>query len=122
GFSVRDLLYDNDRVVGVRGRMGSGVNVSESARLVVGADGRNSFVAEAVHAAEYDTRPALTGWFYTYWSGAHLPTGTWFARDRRVIGVIPTGGGLTCVLAIWPHAEFHAFRSDIEGNYMRTIA
>jgi flavin-dependent dehydrogenase len=69
GFSVQSLLYDNERVVGIRGRSVSGVTTSESARLVVGADGRNSVVAEAVQAAEYDTRPALTCWYYTYWSG-----------------------------------------------------
>jgi flavin-dependent dehydrogenase len=88
---------------------------------VVGADGKNSMVAKAVGAPEYDTRDALTCWYYTYWSGVPLVPGTWFARDRRVVGFIPTSDGLTCVLAIWPHAEFHAFRSDIEGNYSRTI-
>jgi 2-polyprenyl-6-methoxyphenol hydroxylase-like FAD-dependent oxidoreductase len=122
GFSVHELIFEEDRVVGIRGRTASGTVVSESARLVVGADGRNSAVAQAVQAAEYDTKPAITCWYYTYWSGMDAPGATWYGRDRRVVGVFPTGNGLTCVLVIWPNAEFHAFRSDIEGNYMRTVA
>lgn len=60
GSSFQELLFDGERVIGIRGRTASGETVSESARMLVGADGRNSFVAEAVHAAEYDVRPALS--------------------------------------------------------------
>jgi len=120
GFSVQELLFEGSRVSGVRG-LASGATVSERARLVVGADGRNSMVAKAVGAAEYNTRPPLTCWYYTYWSGLPLLPATWFARHRRVIGLIPTSDSLTCLLALWPHAEFQTFRSDIEGNYMETM-
>jgi flavin-dependent dehydrogenase len=121
GCAVQELLFENGHVCGIRGRLASGQTVSERAQLVIGADGKNSVVAKAVAAAEYDTRPPLTCWYYTYWSGMPVTGATWFARDRRVIGMFPTSDGLTCVLAIWPHAEFHAVRADIESNYMRTM-
>jgi flavin-dependent dehydrogenase len=121
GFAVEDLVFEDNRVVGIRGRSSSGPSVVERATLIVGADGKHSTVARAVSAVEYDTRPPLTCWYYRYWSGVPIQSGTWFARDRRVVAFVPTGGGLTCVLVIWPHAEFHAFRADVDGNYMRSI-
>lgn len=32
-----------------------------------------------------------------------------------------TNGGLTSVVTFWPNKEFHEYRADIEGNYMKTI-
>ena len=40
GFTVEDLMYDGEQVVGVRGRTRGGNGVEEAARVVVGADGR----------------------------------------------------------------------------------
>lgn len=48
GFVVEELLFDGDRVAGIRGRAPGGGDVVERARLVVGADGLHSQVAEAV--------------------------------------------------------------------------
>jgi 2-polyprenyl-6-methoxyphenol hydroxylase-like FAD-dependent oxidoreductase len=121
GLAVEELLFENSRVVGIRGRSASGGTVDERATLIVGADGKNSTVARAVGAAEYDTRPPFTCWYYRYWSGVPVQSGIWFARDRRVVAFVPTSDALTCVIVIWPHAEFHVFRTDIEGNYKRSI-
>jgi len=121
GFAVEELLFEDNRVVGIRGRSASGPSVVERATLTVGADGKNSTVARAVGAVEYDTRPPFTCWYYRYWSGVPVQSGTWFARDRRVVALVPTSRGMTCVIVIWPHAEFHAFRTDVEGNYTRSI-
>src|SRR5579863_9156373 len=33
----------------------------------------------------------------------------------------PTNENLTCIYVTWPHAEFHAFRADIEGNFLKTL-
>jgi 2-polyprenyl-6-methoxyphenol hydroxylase-like FAD-dependent oxidoreductase len=56
-FTVAELLMTGDTVVGIRGH-GNGLrSVEEQARVVIGADGVNSFVARAVHAPEYDVRP-----------------------------------------------------------------
>src|SRR5205823_9730368 len=42
GFAVHDILWNGDRVTGVRGQTQRGVNVTENAHLVIGADGRHS--------------------------------------------------------------------------------
>ena len=50
GFSVDELLTTDDTVVGVRGHGKDGGPVEERARVVIGADGVNSFVARAARA------------------------------------------------------------------------
>ena len=54
GFTVDELLVTDDTVIGIRGRAKGGKPVEERARIVIGADGVNSFVARAVRAPEYD--------------------------------------------------------------------
>src|SRR5205814_10205613 len=95
-FTVTELLYSGDRVTGVRGRGQTGTDVSEEARIVIGADGRNSLVAKSVGAAEYNVRPSLTCCYYAYWSDVppHLPA--IHVRPKRTIPSFPTHDGLTC--------------------------
>ncbi|HWE64926.1 MAG TPA: FAD-dependent monooxygenase, partial [Chloroflexota bacterium] len=61
GIVVEALLWEDGRVVGVRGRDRAGKAIEERARLVVGADGRHSLVARAVHAPEYNVLHCTTG-------------------------------------------------------------
>ena len=71
-FTVHELLWDNDRVVGIRGRANGGAMVTEHARIVIGADGAHSIVAKAVRAPRYHERPALTFGYYSYFSDVPL--------------------------------------------------
>ena len=57
GFSVERLLFDGARVAGIGGRSEQGRTVEERARIVIGADGVHSMVAQAVGAPVYDSRP-----------------------------------------------------------------
>src|SRR5215213_1787072 len=54
GFVVEEVLTDDGHVTGIRGRVRdrrkSSTTVTEAARLVVGADGKRSLVADAVRA------------------------------------------------------------------------
>ena len=43
--------------------------MTERARVVIGADGRNSSVAKAVQPEQYNEKPAVSPAFYSYWSG-----------------------------------------------------
>src|SRR5215210_4751356 len=58
-FTIQDVVTENDRVVGVRGHSKGGQPVTESARAVIGADGRNSFVARAVGPEQYNEKRQL---------------------------------------------------------------
>ena len=58
-FSVRQLRFDGDRVIGLTGTTRGGQSYAEAARIVIGADGRNSFVASTVRAPKYKEIPPI---------------------------------------------------------------
>jgi len=59
-FSVSDVLIEDGRVTGIRGREAGGATVTERAAIVIGADGMRSRVARAVGAPTYGERPGRT--------------------------------------------------------------
>jgi 2-polyprenyl-6-methoxyphenol hydroxylase-like FAD-dependent oxidoreductase len=120
-FPVRELLWDDDRVCGIRSRTKAGTIVTEQAKLVIGADGTNSVVAGAVNAPIYNAQPALTCWYATHWSGLPVEGVEFYLRDRRALIACHTNDGLTVVLTGCPHEEFFGFRKDIEGNYFKSL-
>jgi flavin-dependent dehydrogenase len=121
-FTVHALLWDNDRVVGIRGRANGGAMVEERARIVIGADGTHSVVAKAVGASMYDIRPALTFAYYSYFSGVSLAGIENYLRPQECMHInFPTHHGLACIAIQAPIAGFPAFRMDIEENFIRAI-
>jgi flavin-dependent dehydrogenase len=118
GFPVDELVFEDGAVVGIR----SG-DVVERARVVVGADGRNSFVARAVGATGYDERPGLACAYYTYWGGVEEGDVELYPREgRMVMGGAQTNDGLRIVIVFWPRAEFHAVRADVERSFHEALA
>lgn len=123
GFAVDALIMEDGRVAGIKGHTRHGDSITERAEVVVGADGRHSFVAEALNAPRYDEKPALLVAYYSYWSG--LPMEGRFEqyiRARRGFAAAPTHDGLTMIIVAWPQAEFETCKQDIEGNYLKTLA
>jgi 2-polyprenyl-6-methoxyphenol hydroxylase-like FAD-dependent oxidoreductase len=120
-FIVEEVLTDEGRVAGVRGRHKDGPPVKEAARLVVGADGKRSFVARAVRAAAYHQKPALSLGFYAYWEDVPLQGGEIYGRDRRAVGAWPTNEGMVMTYVAWPIEEFRAFHADVESNFLATL-
>jgi len=121
GYPVRELLWEDGRVVGIRGGP-RGKETEARARIVIGADGLHSTVAKGVKPTEYDCFDSLTFGYYTYWTGIE-DTGMhiYFFDDAYGILVFPTNGGKTCVGVGGPADMFHEFRKDIEGNYIRAL-
>jgi 2-polyprenyl-6-methoxyphenol hydroxylase-like FAD-dependent oxidoreductase len=122
---AKALLYKDccggDRVTGVRSQTKSGAIITEQARIVIGADGMNSIVARAVNAITYNTKPTLTCWYATHWSGVPAEGVEFYLRDRRALIACYTNDGLTVVLTGCPYEEFSEFRTDVEGNYFKSL-
>jgi len=122
GFSVTELIIDGDRVTGVRGHARGGLEVSEYARVVIGADGVHSRVADQVNAPRYREGPVLASAYYAYWSGVPATGAQWMLRPGRGFFMVPTNSGLTLVLAAWPQAEAARVKQDLQGNYLREVS
>jgi flavin-dependent dehydrogenase len=108
--------------VGIRGRSIPGSHVvTERARIIIGADGRKSRLARAVRAPVYQSTPALTCWYFSYWSGVPNDGLEIYLSQRRVIFAFPTNDHLFAIFIAWPIKEFHQVRSDIAGSFMRAL-
>jgi flavin-dependent dehydrogenase len=121
GFAVDEILADNGRVTGIRGREKSGTPVTERATVVIGADGVHSTVARAVQAPEYNVQPRLACWYYSYWSGIRSSRIRFFALPGNCIGCIPTNDGLCLVAAAWPLARFSEVKQDVERQFHASL-
>jgi 2-polyprenyl-6-methoxyphenol hydroxylase-like FAD-dependent oxidoreductase len=122
GFTVEEMLFEDGRVTGIRGRRKGGHTVTERARVVVGADGRHSRVARAVRPEQYNEKPPLLAAYYSYWSG--LPMNGRFEtyiRPERGFAAWPTNDDLTLVIGGWPFAEFETHKRDIEGTFLEML-
>jgi len=122
GFSVEGIVFENDRVTGIRGHGKDGKTVTESARIVIGADGRHSTLARAVDPKQYNEKPVLESSYYSYWSGVPME-GRFetYMRGDRAFAAWPTNDDLTLVVGGWPISQFETNRSDIEGNFMAML-
>jgi flavin-dependent dehydrogenase len=117
-FSVRELLWDGDRVVGVRGGSRGDASVEERAKVVVGADGLASVVARGTGAARYHDVATLTGVWWGYFRGLQPERINIWVRPRRLLGLAPTNDDLSTVMVYMAIDDFHEFTADVEGNVM----
>jgi flavin-dependent dehydrogenase len=120
-FSVKELVFGGDRVVGVRGYVRGGSPVAERAKIVIGADGMHSMVARSVNAPVYNDRPSFTCAYYSYWTGVPIDGAELYPREGNGIVAGPTNDGQTLVIVYWSADRFHEIRADIEGNFMRAL-
>jgi 2-polyprenyl-6-methoxyphenol hydroxylase-like FAD-dependent oxidoreductase len=120
-FSVDDVLIEDGAVIGVRGKDAGGKTVTERAKVVIGADGRNSSVVKAVRPEQYNEKPAVGPAFYSYWSGVGSSGFEVAVRDRCGMAAFPTHDDLTLVIVGLPEEDFNAARSDVEGAFLRTM-
>lgn len=121
GFTVDELVIEDGVVVGISGRDRDGRPVLERARVVIGADGRNSHVARAVHPPQYHDKPMLQWSYYTYWSNLPVDGFETVIRPDRGWAAVRTNDGLTMLVVGWPAAEAAAYKADVEANYLKTL-
>jgi flavin-dependent dehydrogenase len=122
-FSFTDVLSGDAGVKGISARTAEGRDVTESARVVVGADGKRSRVARAVGAASYAEVPARTCIFYSYWEDLELgrDQGRLYLLERRALGMFPTNDGQTVVAMQAPSTDFDSIRRDLETSFWEAV-
>jgi 2-polyprenyl-6-methoxyphenol hydroxylase-like FAD-dependent oxidoreductase len=120
-FVVDELLMAGDTVVGIRGHGKGAGRVEERGRVIIGADGVNSFVARTARAPEYDVQPVAACCYYSYFSGVAQDDIELYIRDHCAFGGAPTHDGLHLVMVNWPAAGFDDVRGDVEGHVWRAL-
>jgi len=124
-FTVRELVFDGSRVVGIRGLEPGKAAVEERAKVVVGADGVNSFVARNVGARTYYDTGSLTCAHYAYFGGIrdHDDQVSLYVLDeaRRFIITFPTNDGLDVVFVFWPKEEARRVQANVDGEFRKVL-
>ncbi|MEO6457977.1 MAG: NAD(P)/FAD-dependent oxidoreductase [Chloroflexia bacterium] len=122
GFSVQELLMEDGRVVGIKGKAKGGSVVTERARMVVGADGQHSMVARGVDAKTYSENPATSCGYFSYFSRIDCEGIEVYMRDQPAFMLaFATHNGLTCVATQVPIEQFPGFRADIEKAFLERM-
>jgi 2-polyprenyl-6-methoxyphenol hydroxylase-like FAD-dependent oxidoreductase len=116
GVSVHGLLREGGRVTGVMTSAGQ-----RRARLVIGADGRNSRIARLAGASTYHDHPPVTFAYYAYWRGCPLTGVHAWLEHGRFFGIFPVGDGLTLAFVQGPRGEYPAFRRDPLKAYVSEL-
>ncbi|MFI2200754.1 NAD(P)/FAD-dependent oxidoreductase [Streptomyces sp. NPDC020192] len=122
GHTVTGLVKENGRVVGVRV---TGKEEGESeirARLVVGADGKDSAVAKfaGVPGHTYDNGRFS---YFAHFRGLELKDGithSWFLEPDMAYAM-PNDDGVTVVAVIPDKKRLPAFREDLEGSFLQFV-
>ncbi|WP_328941883.1 NAD(P)/FAD-dependent oxidoreductase [Streptomyces sp. NBC_00250] len=121
GHQVTGLLREAGRTVGVRASTRQGEREIR-ARLVVGADGKDSAVAKfaGVPARQYEN--ARFG-YLAHFRNLPLPGGigqTWFLEPDMAYA-FPNDDGVTVLAVVPDKKHLPAFRADLEGSFLDFI-
>jgi flavin-dependent dehydrogenase len=121
-FAVMGYAKDGERVTGISGRDArGGAHVSEQARIVIGADGRNSSLARSVGARAYESAPTATCWYFSYYSGLDDRGLELYSRPGRVILVFPTNDDLAGVFVGFPIDELVRVKAGIDAAVLDAV-
>ena len=123
-FAFDELVWDGDRVTGIRGRLAVAAPYRERAacrrRRRTPLRRRQGRAVRPLIALCRRSRPR----YYTYWSGVELAGGEIYGRQRcvqRLVGAWPTNDGLVMTYVAAPASEFHAFRADPEATILAAL-
>jgi 2-polyprenyl-6-methoxyphenol hydroxylase-like FAD-dependent oxidoreductase len=105
------LRADDGRVTGIVGRSANGDRVELPARIVVGADGRRSRMAQHFGAETLEQFTSPCAAFYTYVTGLAPDTYEFHLAPEVFAGVFPTNDDQACVWLIRPTTLLEPIRT-----------
>jgi 2-polyprenyl-6-methoxyphenol hydroxylase-like FAD-dependent oxidoreductase len=117
--TVTEPVIHDGRVVGVELSSGNGRSSVEKARLVIGADGMRSKIAQRVGAPLEFEDPKMTCSYYSYWDGVPADFELHEAPNRWV-GVVPTTDA-TLIAVVAPQAAFKEIKTDPQRYYLEWL-
>ena len=123
GWTAREVLTDRTRPVWVEIEDRNHRTLKIRARLLVGADGRDSVVARLARVPGR-VRPHDRFFYFAYWRGVK-PAGPvarlWFLEPDGG-AQFPNEDGITLLVAAYHRSRLAEVRADLEASYMRQLA
>jgi len=123
---VTELLRDPDgRVRGVSWKDRDGARGEIEARLVIGADGRNSSVAKMVGATnhhEFENRRLMAFAYYRDPREDERHVAMQWREGEELATIFPCDGGLSLILLMSPADRADEFRADAVAAFEGTVA
>ncbi len=119
--SLSEILSDDDgRVRGIRFRTPGGAVATEESRLVIGAEGMRSKLAQLTGSLTTIADPRMTCIYYSGWTGLKIG---FEMREQpgRWLATIPTNDGITLILTYFPQQEFATVKDDPHAHHLAAI-
>ncbi len=110
--TVTNLVFEDDRVVGIEARECNGKKFIERAPIVIGADGPGSVVAHRAKAQEIDVVPIVQSNLWSYFEGVSLDEVQLYVHPKAGAFAFPSSDGSTLVAANLMYAEFITAKAD----------
>lgn len=123
GAKVTALIRDGGRVTGVR-VIRDGSEQEMEARLVVGADGRNSTIAGLAGSRKYNVTVNERFAYWSFFASADLgaePTVIFHRWSGNFVIAIPADSGLYQVIVLPELSELPRFRQNLEESYLEYV-
>ncbi|MGY8684304.1 NAD(P)/FAD-dependent oxidoreductase [Bradyrhizobium sp. UFLA05-153] len=123
GTALSELQFaSNGRVIGASLRDGSGACMTVRSDIVIGADGRQSTVAQLVNSKTLVEGFNACGIVFGYFADLNSDGLHWHFARNAAAGVIPTNAA-HCVFAAVPASQFVAtFRGDVMRGFLQVLA
>jgi 2-polyprenyl-6-methoxyphenol hydroxylase-like FAD-dependent oxidoreductase len=123
GVALSELQFaaSSGRVIGASLRDAGGACTSVRSDILIGADGRQSAVAQLVNAKTCVEGFNASGVVFGYFEGLNRNGLHWHFARNVAAGVIPTNSG-HCVFAAVPAQRFSAtFRGDVMRGFLQVL-
>jgi 2-polyprenyl-6-methoxyphenol hydroxylase-like FAD-dependent oxidoreductase len=123
GVALSELQFaaPDGRVIGVSLRDASGACRTVRSDIVIGADGRQSTVAQLVNAKAYAEGFNASSVVFGYYEDLNQDGLHWHFARNVAAGVIPTNSG-HCVFAAVPSQRFsETFRGDVMRGFLQVL-
>lgn len=117
-----ELIVDNNggdkpRVIGIEATTSSGIKLRAKAKLVIGADGKQSAFAKKLGSEYKDYRELSTFAYYGYFSGIDKEELSIHKKGRFGTAIYPTLDKTQMALVYGPTHLWRQFKADAEKNF-----
>jgi flavin-dependent dehydrogenase len=118
GLTARELQADNGRFTGVTVDNKQGQTQEIRARVVVGADGRNSRIA-AASGVPTSVKPNNRFCYYAYYTNLSFPSQMIWFREPDWIYAFPNDDGITVLCSYIHKSRLPDFKRDLKASFRK---